>query len=87
MSQNQQLTGDHTNLLLKSSPLFNNAVNTGEEELQNFLKQDIPIKFDWANRWLKGEEYAHILSRIDSYCKTFDLEKFSPKSHPESIYT
>jgi hypothetical protein len=65
---------------------FVDAVNQSEEALQNFLRGDIPIKFDWANRWLKGDEYAHILSRIDEYCEAFSLLKYSPKTHPESIY-
>lgn len=49
------------------------GVKQTEEALQNFLKGDIPIKFDWENRWLKGEEYAHILNRIEEYCGTFNL--------------
>lgn len=50
------------------------------------LKGDIPIQFDWQNRWLKGEEYAHILTRMEKYSETFDLMKFTQKTHPESIY-
>lgn len=46
----------------------------------------MPIKFDWENKWLKGEEYAHILQHMESYCKTFNLIKYSQKVHPDSIY-
>lgn len=62
------------------------AVGKEEEALQNFLKGDIPIRFDWANRWLKGDEYAHMLSRIEEYCNAFDFQKYTPKTHPENIY-
>jgi len=44
--------------------------------------EDRPIYFDWENRWLKGEEYAHILERMDRYCDTFNLSRFEPKTHP-----
>lgn len=46
-----------------------------------------PVSFDWSNKWLKGEEYFHILSNIDRYCETFDLKKFQNKTHPPCIYT
>ncbi|CDW72180.1 UNKNOWN [Stylonychia lemnae] len=62
------------------------AKNTTESELQEVLRGDTPIELDWQNRWLKGEEYAHILNRIDKYCEVFKLLKYSQKTHPESIY-
>lgn len=56
-------TSDHqTNQSLYSK--FVDATNAREHEIDSFLKSDVPIKFDWENRWLKGEEYAHILQRI-----------------------
>lgn len=67
-------------------PKYVDAVKADEQTLQELLKGDLPIKFDWANKWLKGEEYAHILSRMDAYCKAFDFQKFHPKMHPDSIY-
>lgn len=45
------------------------------------------VKFDWENKWLKGEEYSHILNNIDLYCKVFNLSKLGTKTHPPSIYT
>ena len=48
--------------------MFVDATKAREQELDSFLKSDVPIKFDWENRWLKGEEYAHILQRIEKYC-------------------
>jgi hypothetical protein len=44
---------------------FIDGENSNEQTLQNLIKGDIPIKFDWQNRWLKGDEYAHILKRIE----------------------
>lgn len=57
-----------------------------ESALHEHLKGDVPIQLDWQNRWLKGDEYAHILNRIDKYCDVFDLKRFNQKTHPESIY-
>jgi hypothetical protein len=51
------------------------------------LKGDKPIKMDWENRWLKGDEYAHIICHMEDYCHTFNLQKFNPKTHPLCIYT
>jgi len=45
------------------------------------------LKYDWENKWLKGEEYAHMLNNLDAYCKSFNLDKLSTKTHPPSIYT
>jgi hypothetical protein len=44
------------------------------------------VKFDWENRWLKGEEYFYILANMENYMKYMSLEKFGVKRHPESIY-
>ncbi len=57
-----------------------------ESKLQEYIKGDVPIKFDWENKWLKGEEYAHILQHMEAYCRVFSLQKYSQKQHPDSIY-
>ena|SRR3569833_1485862 len=57
-----------------------------DPQVQEFLRKNIPIKFDWQNKWLKGEEYAHILHHMEEYCRVFSLQKFLPKNHPECIY-
>ena len=58
-----------------------------EDEVRVLVaSEDRPIRFDWENRWLKGEEYAHILERMDRYCEAFSLKRFEPKTHPQSIY-
>ena len=44
------------------------------------------IKFDWENKWLKGEEYAHILKNSENYTKTYNFKCFPSKTHPKSIY-
>ena len=72
---------------LTKSESFVNAIKATDQELSEILKGDIPIKLDWANRWLKGDEYAHILTRMNEYCSSFGLQKFSQKTHPECIYT
>jgi hypothetical protein len=55
--------------------------------LKQMISNDVPIRFNWDNRWLKGDEYSHIINHMDSYCEAFDLLKFEQKTHPESIYT
>ena len=44
-------------------------------------------KYDWENNWLKGHQYANILTRMDEYCAEFNFQKCAPKEHPENIYT
>jgi len=44
------------------------------------------LAFEWDNKWLKGEEYAHMLHNIDRYCKAFNLLKVSSRCHPDDIY-
>ncbi len=56
------------------------------EALEKMLLGTTPIRFDWEDKWLKGEEYEHILRNLDSYVKAFELDKFQPKMHPECIY-
>ena len=59
-----------------------------EEQLKDYLKTRRPLRFDWENKWLRGDQYAHMLNNIDSYCESFtDMEKLAEKQHPENIYT
>lgn len=44
------------------------------------------VEFDWDNKWLKGEEYAHMLNHIDKYCQFFHLIKVPSRCHPYDIY-
>mmetsp|Transcript_33422 Transcript_33422/g.58575 ORF Transcript_33422/g.58575 Transcript_33422/m.58575 type:complete len:221 (+) Transcript_33422:1150-1812(+) len=44
------------------------------------------VRFSWESKWLKGEEYCHILQNVDLYCSSFGFQKLSNKCHPESIY-
>lgn len=45
------------------------------------------VKFDWPNKWLKGDEYFHILSHADSYIKEFKFGTYPSKTHPFTTYT
>lgn len=38
--------------------------------------QNTPIRFQWDEKWLKGEEYAHILKNMENYCAEFQFQKF-----------
>jgi len=44
------------------------------------------MRFDWENKWLRGDQYAHMLLNINEYCKQFDMQKLGEKQHPENIY-
>lgn len=54
--------------------------------LEDLYEKKQVVKFDWENRWLKGEEYFYILANMDNYAKQMGIEKFGVKKHPESIY-
>ena len=56
------------------------------DELERLLESKQVVKFDWENRWLKGEEYFYILANMEQYVKQMGIEKFGIKRHPESIY-
>ena len=44
------------------------------------------IEFDWAGKWLTGEEYAHVLHNIDLYCSSYGLGRYGTRQHPNTIY-
>ena len=44
------------------------------------------IMYDWVNKWLKGDEYSHILLNADLYCDQCDFKKYPAKTHPKNIY-
>ena len=50
------------------------------------LKSTKPIRFDWEHKWLRGDQYAHMLYNMDNYVDVFGMEKLSEKEHPENIY-
>jgi len=76
---------------LQNMPIVSQASNktklSSNTSKDTFLHSQEATKFDWENKWLKGEEYAHILTNLDLYCKVFNLSKLSAKTHPPSIYT
>mmetsp|Transcript_28988 Transcript_28988/g.33106 ORF Transcript_28988/g.33106 Transcript_28988/m.33106 type:complete len:131 (+) Transcript_28988:24-416(+) len=56
------------------------------DELQRLFEARSVVKFDWENRWLKGEEYFYILANMEQYISLLGMEKFGVKRHPENIY-
>jgi hypothetical protein len=56
------------------------------DQLEQLYEQKKIVKFDWENRWLKGEEYFYILANMENYAKNLGIEKFGVKKHPENIY-
>jgi len=55
------------------------AVNITEENLRELLKTTKALRFDWENKWLRGDQYAHMLNNIDSYRESFGMHKMGEK--------
>ena len=62
------------------------ATNVSENMLRELLKTDKALRFDWENKWLRGDQYAHMLNHIDEYKEHFGMPKLAEKQHPENIY-
>ncbi len=43
------------------------CVNIGDESLRDLLLTNRPLRFDWENKWLRGDQYAHMLNNIEAY--------------------
>lgn len=57
-----------------------------DDLIKQLMSAGKPLRFDWENKWLRGDQYAHMLTHIDEYCATFNFQKFAQKQHPENIY-
>ena len=66
---------------------FYDTRNLQDEDLvRQLLRGNVPLRFDWENKWLRGDQYAHMLNNIDAYMTTFGMHKLREKQHPENIY-
>jgi hypothetical protein len=54
--------------------------------LQAHLRGSRPIRFDWENKWLRGDQYAHMLHNIENYSDVFGMQMLAEKEHPQNIY-
>lgn len=63
--------------------------NRGPDTGQNrgSMGESQAIRFDWDEKWLKGDEYYHILKNADLYAQVYNFMKYPPKAHPSSTYT
>lgn len=67
---------------------YYDARNVDDEDLtRHLMRGNLPLRFDWENKWLRGDQYAHMLNNIDAYRATFAMPKLGEKQHPENIYT
>jgi len=57
-----------------------------DEEQRKAFRGSKPIRFDWENKWLRGDQYAHMLYNLDNYSSVFGMQKLGEKTHPENIY-
>ena len=55
------------------------ATNVSENMLRELLKTDKALRFDWENKWLRGDQYAHMLNHIDEYKEHFGMPKLAEK--------
>jgi hypothetical protein len=53
----------------------------------DLISQSNAIKFNWDSKWLKGNEYYHILTHADLYIKLYKFGNYEMKGHPDSIYS
>ena len=60
---------------------------TNREKLHELLGSGKLLKFDWEDKWLKGEEYLYVLANLNLYRQALKVSTFELKSHPDSIYT
>ena len=67
--------------------MYHDARAVPDDQLRMLLTGSKPLRFDWENKWLRGDQYAHMLNHIDAYCAAFGMEKLGEKQHPENIYT
>lgn len=58
----------------------------GSDAIKIALKGKKPLRFDWENKWLRGDQYAHMLFNLNAYCQTFGFPRNDAKQHPENIY-
>lgn len=55
-------------LLTEDGVQYFDSRNVADDEvLRQLLKTNLPVKFDWENKWLRGDQYAHMLNNIDAY--------------------
>ena len=63
----------------ESGATYIDAMNVSEETLRELLKTNRPLRFDWENKWLRGDQYAHMLNNIDAYGQAFGMPKLAEK--------
>lgn len=51
-----------------------NSIDVDDDEaLRSMLRGSKPIRFDWENKWLRGDQYAHMLYNLDAYSQVFNM--------------
>jgi len=83
---NYPATEGHEHASFEAGPDYIDATNVSEETLRQLLRTNRPLRFDWENKWLRGDQYAHMLNNIDLYRDVFGMHKLAEKQHPENIY-
>jgi hypothetical protein len=79
--------GSTESLNLPMPPLLNedgvqyfDSRNITDDDVQRqLLRTNLPVRFDWENKWLRGDQYAHMLNNIDAYQAAFGMQKMREK--------
>ena len=87
LSPQASLRSQEVNIHAGNPALYNDARSVSDDQLRALLCSPKPLRFDWENKWLRGDQYAHMLNNIDAYCAAFHMAKLGEKQHPENIYT
>ncbi len=66
-------------LIMSEETGWIDATNVSEETLKQLLKMGKALRFDWENKWLRGDQYAHTLTHIDEYGEHFGMPKLAEK--------
>ena len=79
LSPQTSLRSQEVNIHLGNPALYNDARTISDDQLRALLCSPKPLRFDWENKWLRGDQYAHMLNNIDSYCAAFNMRKLAEK--------
>jgi len=67
-------------LLNEDGVQYFDSRNIADDDVQRqLLRTNLPIRFDWENKWLRGDQYAHMLNNIDAYQAAFGMQKMREK--------
>ena len=64
LSPQASLRSQEANIHLGNPALYNDARTISDDQLRALLCSPKPLRFDWENKWLRGDQYAHMLNNL-----------------------